>query len=208
VTLWTGEGEDLTRLKKEHNLDPSIYTVFTQGKKTFDLGGGRIVETFLVRGHSSGGTVYIVKKDGILFTGDALGFASGANFASADRLKNFTEDIQKLADYILANFSLYERAALKLYTGHSSLDVRGGYSGSNMDNVDGAYLDWRYIQNLRSCANAIAKGAWLGEGSPLRLIKRQLDPKSPPVATMVYGIASITIPFEAAYQAAGLPVPK
>jgi glyoxylase-like metal-dependent hydrolase (beta-lactamase superfamily II) len=208
VPLWTGEGEDLSRLKKEHNLDPSIYQVFKQGQKSFDLGGGRMVDTFLVRGHTNGGTVYILKKDRMLFTGDALGFGVGANFATADRLKNYTEDIQKLVDYILANFSLYERAALRVYTGHSSLDVRGGYSSPNLDNVDGAYLDWRFIQNMRSCANAIAKGLWLVEGSGLRYVKRQPNANSAPSATMVYGIASITIPLEVAYEAAGLPMPK
>ncbi len=63
VTFWAGEGEDLNALKTQHNLDPSLYKVFKHGKKSFDLGDGRIVETFLVRGHSNGGTVYLIRKD-------------------------------------------------------------------------------------------------------------------------------------------------
>jgi glyoxylase-like metal-dependent hydrolase (beta-lactamase superfamily II) len=205
VTFWAGEGEDFNGLQTQHKLNPSTYTVFTQGKKSFDLGGGRIVDTFLVRGHSNGGTVYILRKDLLLFAGDALGFGVGISFATADRLKSFTEDSQKLVDYILANFSLYERSALRVYTGHASLTVYGGYRSPNLDNVDVAYLDWRFIQNMRSCAKAIAKGMWLVEGSGLRYVKRQPDSNS---ATMVYGIGSITIPLEAAYEAAGLKMPK
>jgi glyoxylase-like metal-dependent hydrolase (beta-lactamase superfamily II) len=209
LTFWAGEGEDLAGLKIQHgNLDPSIYQVFKQGQKSFDLGGGRMVDTFLLRGHSNGGTVYILKKDRVLLTGDALGFGVGISFASGVPLKNFTEDSQKLVDYILANFSLYERSALRVYTGHSSLDVRGGYSGPNLDNVDGGYLDWRFIQNMRSCANAIAKGLWLVEGSGLRYVKRQPNSNSSPSATMVYGIGSITIPIEVAYETAGLKMPN
>ena len=50
VTFWAGAGEDLNALKTQHTLDPSIYKTFIQGEKSFDLGDGRIVETFLVRG--------------------------------------------------------------------------------------------------------------------------------------------------------------
>ena len=80
VTFWAGEGEDLNALKTQHTLDPAIYQVFTHGKKSFDLGDGRIVETFLVRGHSNGGTVFIIKKDMLVFSGDALGSGFGQAF--------------------------------------------------------------------------------------------------------------------------------
>ena len=209
VAFWAGEGEDVNGLRTQHkNLDPAVYQIFKQGQKSFDLGGGRIVDTVLLKGHSNGGTVYVLKKDRLLLTGDALGFGVGINLRTAEQLRNFTEDSRRLVDYILASFSLYERSALRVYTGHSSLDVRGGYSSPNLDNVDGGYLDWRFIQNMRSCANAIAKGMWLVEGSGLRYVKRQPDPNGSVAATMVYGMGSITVPLEAAYQAAGLPMPK
>ena len=33
VTFWAAEGEDVTALKTQHNLDPSVYTVFTHWQK-------------------------------------------------------------------------------------------------------------------------------------------------------------------------------
>ena len=52
-------------------------------KKFFDLGDGRIVETFLVRGHSNGGTVFIIKKDLLVFSSDALGSGFGQAFPNS-----------------------------------------------------------------------------------------------------------------------------
>ncbi len=213
VTLWMQEGEDITGPKKQHNIDPSVYTSFTTGKKSFDLGGGRIVDTFLVRGHSNGGTVYILKKDLLLFPGDAFGSGFGQGF-SAERLKIAAEDTQKFVDYILANFSPYDRYALRVYAGHTWQSVYGGYASQNLvDHVDVGYLDWRFIQNVNSCENAILKGKWLVEGSGLRWVSQSADSKSTfPFANakgfMVYGIGAIVIPLEAAYEAAGLTMPK
>ena len=43
VDFWAGEGEDVSILKNQLNLDPSIYQLFKHGQKSFDLGGGRVV---------------------------------------------------------------------------------------------------------------------------------------------------------------------
>jgi glyoxylase-like metal-dependent hydrolase (beta-lactamase superfamily II) len=50
VSLWIGMGENLDALQSMHNLESSLYRTFKHGEKKFDLGGGRVVETFLVRG--------------------------------------------------------------------------------------------------------------------------------------------------------------
>lgn len=143
-------------------IDPSIYKRFATGKQSFDLGGGRIVDTFLVRGHSNGGMVYVLKKDRLVFSGDALGSGFGQAFADVQRLKDVAEDTQKLVDYIRTNFSPYERYSLRVYTGHTWQNVYGGFMSPDMDHVDVGYLDWRFIQNVSSCANGILNN----QGSP------------------------------------------
>ena len=212
VTIWMPEGEDITAPKTQHNVDPSVYTRFPTGKQSFDLGGGRVVSTFLVRGHSNGGTVYILKKDGLLFTGDALGSGFGQAFASIERLKNVAEDSQKLVEYITANFSPYERYALRVYTGHWWQNAYGGFMSPKMDHVDVGYLDWRFVQNVASCANGILQGKWLVEGSGLRHVGNMEYTDSWPSAKgraiMLYGTGTIIIPIETAYEAAGLKMPK
>ena len=116
VPMWAGEGEDLNALKTQHNLDPSLFRTFKPGSTSFDLGGGHVVETFPVRGHSNGGTVYLLKKDSLVFSGDALGSGFGQAFGTVERLKQVAEDSQNLVNYIKANYAPYrEVPAASLY---------------------------------------------------------------------------------------------
>ena len=212
VKFWAGDGEDLNALKTQHNLDPSIYQVFTQGEKSFDLGDGRIVETFLVRGHSNGGTVYIIKKDMLVFSGDALGSGFGQAFPSVERLKQMAEDSQKLVEYLKANFIPYERYGLRVYTGHWWQNAYGGFLHPNKSPIDIGYLDWRFIQDVASCANGILQGKWLVEGSGIIYIGNMAYtdawPSAEGRAIMLCGIGTIIIPLTQAYEAAGLKMPE
>jgi glyoxylase-like metal-dependent hydrolase (beta-lactamase superfamily II) len=212
VSFWAGEGEDLNALKTQYNLDPSIYQVFTHGKKTFDLGEGRIVETFLVRGHSNGGTVYIIKKDGLVFSGDALGSGFGQAFANVEKLKMVAEDSQKLVDYIKANFSPYERYGLRVYTGHWWQNAYGGFLHPNKSQVDVGFLDWRFIQDVATCANGILQGKWLVDGSGVKYMGNMVYTaawgSAAGRAIMVSGIGTVIIPLAQAYEAAGLKMPE
>jgi glyoxylase-like metal-dependent hydrolase (beta-lactamase superfamily II)/S-formylglutathione hydrolase FrmB len=212
VTFWAGDGEDLKAMKTQHNLDPEIYKVFTHGKKTFDLGDGRIVETFLVRGHSNGGTVYIIKKDMLVFSGDALGSGFGQAFPTIEKLRQVAEDSQKLVEYVKANFTPYERYGLRVYTGHWWQNAFGGFMHPNKSQVDVGYLDWLFIQDVATCANGILQGKWLIDGSGVRYIGNMAFtdawPSAEGRAIMVYGTGTIIIPLRQAYEAAGLKMPE
>jgi len=209
VPFWISEGENLSGFPGQP-VDISVYKRFTPGEKTFDLGGGRIIETFLVRGHSNGGTVYILKKDKVLFTGDALGSGLGQAFRSVQSLKNVAEDSQRLVDYIFANFSPYERYALKVFTGHADQNKCAGYSSPNRALVDQGYMDWLFIQDVALCANGILEGKWLVELSGLHYVGDQ-DPwrgGEGKWAIMLYGTGAVLLPIEVAYEAASLEMPE
>ena len=215
VTLWAPAGEDLTALRQQYGIDPSVLSVFTCGEKSFDLGGARILDTFLVRGHSGGAAVYILKRERMLFTGDALGSGFGVGVSSGERVRNMAEDTQKLVDYVASNFSPSERYALQVYTGHSWQNGYGGSYKVGDTPVDVGYLDWRFIQDMRSCVNAIVKGEWLAEGSRLRFLEMSGDTSRLPSNAgrgkrgyMVYGIGSLMITPEVAHDAAGLKMPR
>ncbi len=212
VTFWAGEGEDLKALKTQHNLDTAIYKVFTHGKKSFDLGDGRIVETFMVRGHSNGGTVYLIKKDMLVFSGDALGSGFGQAFPTIEKLKQVAEDAQKLVEYLKANYTPYERYNLRVYTGHWWQNAYGGFLHPNKSPIDIGYLDWRFLQDVASCANGILQGKWLVDGSGVRYIGNMAYtdawPSAEGRAIMVYGTGTIIIPLRQAYEAAGLKMPE
>lgn len=212
VTFWAGEGEDLKAIQTQHKIDPSVYSTFKQGQKSFDLGGGRIVETFLVRGHSNGGTVYLLKKDKLVFTGDALGSGFGQAFGSVEKLKQVAEDSQKLVDYIKANYTPYQRYGLRVYTGHWWQNAYGGFLHPNKPQVDIGYMDWRFIQDVATCANGILQGKWLVDGSGVKYMGNMVYTDAwggaAGRAIMVYGTGTIIIPLQQAYEAAGLKMPQ
>jgi glyoxylase-like metal-dependent hydrolase (beta-lactamase superfamily II) len=219
VTFWAGEGEDSAMLKTQLKLDTSLYQFFKHGEKSFDL-GGRVVNTFLVKGHTNGGTVYILRKEGMLFTGDCFGNGEGLGMGRPETIKNFAVDSQRLVDFILANFPPYERYALKIYSGHAWENGFEGYQ-VNRDPIDVGYLDWRFLQDMAACANGIVKGLWLVEGSKLRFVETSTDSRggnsgrggqgSTPGdkrGMMIYGIGSMMGSLQAAYDAAGLKMPQ
>ena len=208
TVIWMPQGEDLTAPTKQHNIDPAVYTTFDHSTKTFDLGGGRVVTPLLVRGHSNGGTVYLLAKEMMLFTGDAIGLGAGRELRSAEALKIFAEDTRKLVDYFRKNFSPYERYALKVYVGHSGGNSIAGFRSPNHGPVDVDYLDWRFVQDMASCANAILKGQWLVADSGLRYLEIVDGKTQRKTDAMLYGIGAVQIPIKAAYEAAGLKPPQ
>ena len=210
VTIWMPEGEDINAPKTQYNLDPAVYTRFAPYRE-FDLGGGRVVKALPVRGHSDGSTVYLLTKDMYLFTGDSIGSGFGQAFPTILRLKQFAEDSRRLVDYITANFTPYERYALKVFTGHSWQNTYGGWWSPKHAKVDVGYLDWRFVQDVASAANGILKGEWLVPGSGLQYVGKMEYTDAWPTAggraIMVYGTGTLIIPLETAYEAAGLKMP-
>jgi glyoxylase-like metal-dependent hydrolase (beta-lactamase superfamily II) len=211
VIFWAGEGENLSTLQTQHKVDPSVYTVFKHGQKSFDLGGGRVVDTFLVRGHSLGGAIFLIKKDLLVFSGDALGSGFGQAF-SAKSVKLVAEDSQKLVDYIKANYSPYQRYGLRVYTGHWWQNAYGGFLHPNKPPIDVGYLDWRFIQDVATCSNGILQGKWLVDGSGVKYMGNMVYTDAwggaAGRAIMVSGIGTIIISLDQAYEAAGLEMPK
>lgn len=208
TVIWMPKGEDLEAPRKQHNIDPAVYTTFDHQTKTFDLGGGRVLKPLLVRGHSNGCTVYLLRGETMLFTGDALGIGAGRSLRSAAALEVWAEDTQKLVDYLKANLAPYERYALKVYTGHSVENPIPGFLSPNHGRVDIAYLDWRFVQDQASCANAILKGMWLVPDSGLRYMEVVNSQSLRKVSLFTYGIGAVEMPVQEAYAAAGLKMPE
>jgi glyoxylase-like metal-dependent hydrolase (beta-lactamase superfamily II) len=209
VIIWMPAGEDFNAPKQQHGIDPSVYKPFPVGK-TFDLGGGRIVKTFSVRGHTNASTVYLLEKDMLLFTSDAFGSGFGQNYRTFEAFKNFAEDSQKLVDYFKNNYSTYERYSLHVYPGHSLQMAYGGILAPVREKIDIGYLDWRFIQNEAMAANGVFAGKWQTPGSGLEMMKDIPGSwgASNGTVIMIDGIGSVIIPIDVAYKAAGLPVPK
>jgi len=203
VTVWMPNGENMEAPRTQHGIDPAVYTTFDQQTKTWDLGGGRVVTPFMVRGHSNGCSVYILHSDDMMFSGDCLGIGAGRSLGSAAALKVWAEDTAKLVEYIKANFG-YERYSLKVYTGHSVENPIPGFLNINHGRLDISYMDWRFVQDQALCGNAIMKGQWLNPESGLHYQEVVNSQNRRQVSLFTYGIAAVEMPVAQAYIAAGI----
>ena len=212
VPLFIGDGEDMERLRTMHAIDPSVYQIFRHGEKTFDLGGGRIVETFLVRGHSNGGSVFLLKPDMMLFTGDAIspGPRRKRELRSAEAFGYFREDINQLVGYIKDNFAPYDRYRLQVYTGHSAEMIFHVTKTDTKDTMleDAGYGEWRFVQDMANCVNGIADGTWLDKTSGFHYFEVPPGRDNQKQLQIVYYLGAVIIPEEVAYGASGMKVPE
>jgi glyoxylase-like metal-dependent hydrolase (beta-lactamase superfamily II) len=212
VPLWVGEGEDLGRLKTMYEIDPSIYQIFKHGEKTFDLGGGRIVETYLLRGHSNGGTVFLLKPDMMLFTGDAIspGPRRKRELRTAEAFNKFSEDINKLVDQIKDNHVPYDRYRLQVYTGHSGEMMFHATKTDIADPLpeDAGYGEWRFIQDMANVANAIKDGTWLDATKGFHHYEVPAGTGKQKQIQIVFYLGALILPEDVAYGASGMKVPE
>jgi|GEM_PF-1187621 len=203
IPVWVGHGEVLTA-SHGANADMNMFQIFNQGEKVFDLGGGVIIETFLVRGHTLGGTVFIDKHHNMIFTGDALGSGCGQSFNDIGRLNLFAIDMQRLVDYIMINFLPYERYTLQVQVGNSWQTAWGGSPDSFLPLIDLAFLDWCFIQDLATGSRLMFEGVWLDQRSMLHHLGTSYV-SWPGMDIFMYGTATFVMPMEVARMAALLP---
>jgi len=212
VPLWIGEGEDMERLKTMHGLDPSIYKIFKQREKTFDLGSGRIVETFLLRGHSNGGTVFLLKPDMLLFTGDAIspGPRRKRELRTAEAFHNFTVDINKLVNSLKDNLPPYDRYRIQVYTGHSGEMMFHATKTDAADKLpeDAGYGEWRFVQDMANVSNAIKDGTWLDATKGFYHFEFPSGMNNQKQIQIVFYNGALILPEDVAYGASGMKVPE
>ncbi|HBC79345.1 MAG TPA: hypothetical protein DCZ51_11985, partial [Bacteroidales bacterium] len=212
VSLWIGEGEDMERLRTMHNIEPSVYKIFRQGEKKFDLGGGRIVETFLLRGHSNGGTVFLLKPDMMLFTGDAIspGPRRKRELRSAEAFNNFTVDINNLVNNLKNNLAPYDRYGLQVYTGHSGEMMFHATKTDIADTLpeDEGYGEWRFVQDMANVANAIKDGTWLDATRGFHHFEIPAGINNQRQIQIVFYNGALILPEDVAYGASGMKAPE
>ncbi len=204
TTIWMPKGEDMEAPRVQHKIDPTVYTVFDQQSKKWDLGGGRVLTSIMVRGHSNGCSVYLLKTETMLFTGDCLGIGAGRSLRTAEQLKVWAADTQKLVAYLRANLSPYQRYALKLYTGHSKGNSIAGFVNELHPALDLDYLDWRFVQDQALCGDAILKGQWLNPESGLWLLETVNTKTGQKTSKFLFGIGAVELPVAEAYRVAGI----
>ena len=82
----------------------------------FDLGGGTIVESLPVPGHTAGSVVFFLDGRDIMFSGDAIGSGHGVWIFDRQGFENYVKGLNTLNAYL--DGSDIDRQALRIFGGH------------------------------------------------------------------------------------------
>jgi glyoxylase-like metal-dependent hydrolase (beta-lactamase superfamily II) len=131
---------------KGRNIFPLDRTIPFSENSSLDLGGGYIINSYEIPGHTSHSTVFFLKDKNLAFTGDALGSGNGVWLFSYDSFLSFKESMDKLIKYL-------EDPANKIDTG--KLIVYGGHFWQKGTREK---LDIKYINDMQSLIRRIGEG--------------------------------------------------
>jgi glyoxylase-like metal-dependent hydrolase (beta-lactamase superfamily II) len=113
VKFWIPEAEF-----RGMDIFPKERTTFFPENASLDLGGGYLITTAEVPGHTEHGTLFFIKGRDMVFTGDALGSGSGVWLFNYESFITYTKSIENLIRYQEDPASLINLEKLVLYGGH------------------------------------------------------------------------------------------
>ncbi len=108
-------------------------TVVFPENATLDMGGGVVIKSFEVPGHTAHSTIFFLKDRNLLFTGDALGSGNGVWLFSEKSFLAYKESIDKLVKYVNDPKNKINSEKLIIYGGHY-------WQKGKMDKLTGQYI--------------------------------------------------------------------
>jgi len=167
VKFWIPEAEF-----RGMDIFPKERTTFFPENASMDLGGGYLITTIEVPGHTEHGTLFFIKDRDMVFTGDALGSGSGVWLFNYESFITYTKSIDDLIRYIENSENHVNPEKLVLYGGHYWQRGSREKIGSE------------YIYNMKTLIEKIRKGT--SEEIPVSNQFKYLD------TNFRYGTATIT----------------
>ena len=129
---------------------------FGEGE-VFDLGGME-VETVAVPGHTNGSTVYLLKDQSLLFTGDAVGSGHGVWIFNEDGFNQYVTAVPYLIEYLKEHE--VDQASLQIYGGHY-------WQKDWMNLPEGTELGMEYLLDMKELLDEMEAGNAATEPSNL-----------------------------------------
>ena len=124
---------------------------------TLDLGGMK-VEAFPIPGHTNGSTVYLLKDQNLLFTGDAVGSGHGVWIFNENGFNQYVSSVPYLITYLKEHE--VDSDALKIYGGH--------YWQKDWLNLpEGEELGMEYLLDMKELLDEMEAGTATSEPSNL-----------------------------------------
>lgn len=167
VKFWIPEAEF-----RGMDLFPKERTTFFPENASLDLGGGYLITTTEVPGHTGHGTLFFIKGRDLVFTGDALGSGSGVWIFNNESFITYAKSIENLIKYLEDPANLINLEKLVLYGGHYW--QRGTQEK----------LTARYVYDMKTLTEKIKQGT--SEEIPVSNQFKYLD------TNFKYGTATIT----------------
>ncbi len=127
ASFWIPEAEF-----KEMDIFPRNRTVFFPERASIDLGGGMVIKTMEVPGHTEHSTVFILKNKNFIFTGDAIGSGSGVWLFNKQSFYTYVKSIDDFIEYI-EDPSGIDKEKMVIYGGH-------GWQRGKLKNLTAQYI--------------------------------------------------------------------
>ncbi len=100
------------------DIFPAGRTMAFSENASLDLGGGYIINSFEVPGHSPHSTIFFLKGKDLVFTGDAIGSGNGVWLFSYKSFIAYKASIDRLINYIRDPGNGIDTGKLVVYGGH------------------------------------------------------------------------------------------
>ena len=113
VTFWIQTPEFTGR-----EIFPADRTLPISGQPSLDLGGGWIVDSLEIPGHTNHSTSYFLRGKHLVFTGDGIGSGNGVWIFSAEGFAQYRRSIDRLIDYIRNPDHQIDEDQLLIFGGH------------------------------------------------------------------------------------------
>jgi glyoxylase-like metal-dependent hydrolase (beta-lactamase superfamily II) len=104
---------------RDRKIFPEKHTTYFPANASLDLGGGFIVDTMEITGHTSHSTVFFLKNRNVVFTGDAVGSGSGVWLFDYDSFIKYRGSIGNLIVYIEDPQNGVDSKKLEIHGGHA-----------------------------------------------------------------------------------------
>jgi glyoxylase-like metal-dependent hydrolase (beta-lactamase superfamily II) len=130
------------------------FTRFPQDRTTnfdenasFDLGGGFVINTMEVPGHTAHSTIFFLKDKNLVFTGDALGSGTGVWLFNYDSFITYIKGVENLIKYIENPANNIDREKLVIHGGHA-------WQKGQLEK-----LSTQYVYDMKTLIEKIGQGA-------------------------------------------------
>jgi hydroxyacylglutathione hydrolase len=100
------------------NIFPDQRTAYFEENASLDLGGGLVVNTLEVPGHTPHSTLFFLRGRNLVFSGDAIGSGSGVWLFNEESFYTYRRSIDNLIRYLEDGANGMDPAKLRIYGGH------------------------------------------------------------------------------------------